>query len=158
MRRGCRASVTIEAPVEEVWELVSDVTRVGEWSGECRGCAWEEGSVDVVRGARFRGRNRRGGFRWTRLNEVTDVDPPRRLAWRTVPRFPYPDSVEWELSLIESDSGTTVTESFEVVKIPKVMEWGIGVAMPAHRDRSGDLGEDLLRLKKVVESARAQPR
>ena len=81
-----------------------------------------------------------------------------RLAWRTVPRFPYPDSVQWELSLVEADSGTTVTESFEVVKIPKVMEWGIGVAMPAHRDRSADLGEDLLRLKKVVESARAEPR
>jgi uncharacterized protein YndB with AHSA1/START domain len=158
MRRGCRASVTIEAPAEAVWEVVSDVTRVGEWSGECHGCAWEQGSLGAVRGARFRGRNRRGGFRWTRLNEVTDVDPPRRLKWRTVPRFPYPDSVQWELSLLETDSGTTVTESFEVVKIPKVMEWGIGVAMPAHRDRSADLGEDLLRLKKVVESARTEPR
>jgi uncharacterized protein YndB with AHSA1/START domain len=144
--------VTIEAPIADVWELVSDVTRVGEWSGECRGCVWEDGSDAAARGARFRGRNRRGGLRWSRLNEVTDVEPPRRLEWRTVPRFPYPDSVQWVLSLEEAAGGTTVTESFEVVKIPKVMEWGIGVVMPAHRDRSADLGEDLARLKQVVES------
>ena len=152
MRRSCRASATIDAPIDEVWELVSDVTRVGEWSGECRGCVWQGGADAPARGARFRGRNRRGGFRWTRLNEVTDVEPPRRLAWRTVPRFPYPDSVQWELSLAEEAGATVVTESFEVLKVPKAMEWGIGVFMPAHRDRSTDLGEDLMRLKEVVES------
>jgi uncharacterized protein YndB with AHSA1/START domain len=149
--------VTIDAPIEEVWEMVSDVTRVGEWSGECRGCVWEGRDDRAVRGARFRGSNRRGGFRWSRLNEVTDAEPPRRLAWRTVPRFPYADSVQWDLSLTETPEGTAVTESFEVVKIPKVMEWGIAVAMPAHRDRSADLAEDLGRLKKVMESARTGP-
>jgi uncharacterized protein YndB with AHSA1/START domain len=154
MQRSCRASVTIDAPVDEVWAVVSDVTRVGEWSGECRGCDWQDGAGAPVRGARFRGRNRRGGLRWTRLNEVTAAERPRRLAWRTVPRFPYPDSVEWELTLEARPSGTEVRESFDVVKLPKVMEWGIGIVMPAHRDRSADLGEDLTRLKELVESGR----
>ena len=153
MRRSCQASVTVDAHVEQVWELVSDITRVGEWSGECRGCAWEGGDGDApVRGARFRGHNRRGGFRWSRLNEVTDVEPPRRLVWRTLARFPYPDSVEWELSLAEIESGTEVTELFRVLKVPKAMEWLVEIFMPAHRDRSSDLAEDLGRMKEVVES------
>jgi hypothetical protein len=32
------------------------------------------------------------------------------------------------------------------------MEWGVGIAMPAHRDRSTDLVDDLGRLKELVES------
>jgi hypothetical protein len=32
------------------------------------------------------------------------------------------------------------------------MEWGVGIVMPAHRDRSIDLAEDLVRLKGIVES------
>ena len=152
MRRTCEASVTAEAPIEAVWELVADVTRVGEWSGECRGCTWVDGSGSAIKGARFRGRNRRGGMRWTRTNEVVDVEAPHRLVWRTVPGFPYPDSVEWELRLAEKDGGTLVTESFQVLKIPKLMEWMIGVAMPAHEDRTQDLAEDLGRLKHLVES------
>ncbi len=150
--------MTVDAPIEEVWSLVSDVTRVGEWSGECRGCAWEHGADTAVAGARFRGQNRRGGFRWTRLNEVTHAGPPHRLGWRTVPRFPYPDSVEWELYLTVTPTGTQVTESFCVVKVPLVMEWLIGIFMPAHRDRGSDLAEDLVRLKNVVESAGHTPR
>lgn len=35
VRRDCEARITIEAPVEDVWNVISDVTRVGEWSGEC---------------------------------------------------------------------------------------------------------------------------
>jgi hypothetical protein len=58
-----------------------------------------------------------------------------------------------ELELAETSSGTEVTESFEVLKIPKAMEWLIGIVMPAHRDRSSDLAEDLGRLKDVVESS-----
>ena len=30
-----QARITIEAPVEDVWNVISDVTRVGEWSWEC---------------------------------------------------------------------------------------------------------------------------
>jgi hypothetical protein len=74
------------------------------------------------------------------------------LVWRTVARFPYLDSVEWRVSLDEVGAGTRVSESFEVLKLPRLMEWFIWVAMPAHRDRTADLAEDLARLKVVVES------
>ncbi len=153
MRRECEASVTIDAAPEAVWSVVSDVTRVGEWSGECRGCVWAPGSNAPVTGARFRGRNRRSGFRWTRLNEVVRAEPPTEFVWRTVPSGPFPDSVEWRLGIAPDGSGSRVTESFRIVKLPRIMEWGIAIVMPSHADRSGDLSDDLGRLKKLVEAS-----
>jgi uncharacterized protein YndB with AHSA1/START domain len=154
VRRTCEASVVIGAPPGSVWRVVADVTRVGEWSGECLGCTWVGAASAPVAGAQFRGQNRRGGFRWTRLNEVVQAEAPHTLVWRTVARPPYPDSVEWRLTLAPVGGGTLVTESFEVLRIPKVMEWGIGLMMPAHRDRSADLADDLGRLQVLVESDR----
>jgi uncharacterized protein YndB with AHSA1/START domain len=152
MRRECEASVVIHAPPEAVWSVVSDVTRVGEWSGECRGCVWVGGSKIAATGARFRGRNRRGAMRWTRLNEIVRAEAPNELVWRTVPSGPYPDSVEWHLGITAKAQGCEVIESFRVVKIPKVMEWGLSIVMPAHRDRTQDLADDLNRLKNLVEA------
>ena len=102
-------------------------------------------------GAQFRGRNRRGSMRWTRLNEVTKAEPPHTLVWRTVPRFPYLDSVEWKLILAEEGSTTRITEEFEILRLSRAMEGVISVVMPAHRDRSADLAADLERLKSLVE-------
>ena len=151
MRRSCEASAVIDAPIDAVWKVVSDVTRVGEWSGECQGCAWVGGADSPVAGAQFRGRNRRGSMRWTRLNEVTKAEPPHTLVWRTVPRFPYLDSVEWKLILAEEGSTTRITEEFEILRLSRAMEGVISVVMPAHRDRSADLAADLERLKSLVE-------
>ena len=153
MRRKCEASLTVAAPPEAVWAVISDVRRVGEWSGECRGCVWVEGADAPVSGARFRGRNRRGGVRWTRLNEVVLAERPRRFVWRTVARAPYLDSTEWRMSLAPEGTGTRISESFEILKMSRLMERMLWVAMPAHRDRTADLLADLGRLKAVVESA-----
>jgi hypothetical protein len=154
MRRECEASVVINAPSEAVWSVVSDVTRVGEWSGECRGCDWVGSSGTAAPGAKFRGHNRRGGMRWTRLNEVVRAEAPNELVWRTVPSGLYPDSVEWRLGITPKDQACEVTESYRIVKLPKIMEWGISIFMPAHRDRSLDLADDLNRLKHLVESTK----
>lgn len=150
MRHTCQAEVVIERPPEAVWAVVVDVTRVGEWSGECRGCRWVEGASKPVAGARFRGRNRRGGLRWTRLNEVIVADPPRELVWRTVPSGPYPDSVEWRITLRAEGAATRVTESYRIVHVPKLMEWVISAFFPPHRDRTSDLQEDLGRLRALI--------
>lgn len=151
MRRSCEASVVIGAPIDAVWNVVSDVTRVGEWSCECQGCAWLGDADSPVPGARFQGRNRRGSMRWTRLNEVTRVEPPHALVWRTVARFPYLDSTEWQIRLAEDGSATRVTQSFEILRLSKALDGLFTLVMPAHRDRSADLAADLDRLRSLVE-------
>ena len=151
MRRNCEANAVIQAPIDAVWNVVSDVTRVGEWSGECEGCAWVGGADAAVAGARFRGRNHRGPLRWTRLNEVIRAEPPHTFVWRTIARFPFLDATEWQLSLAEEGSATRVTQTFQVLRLAKAIEGAIYFVMPPHRDRSADLAADLSRLKSLVE-------
>ncbi len=153
MQRECEAKITINAPPEDIWRVVSDITRVGEWSVECRGCEWTDGASQATPGARFRGRNRRGTMRWTRLNEVEVADAPHEFVWRTVSTPLYRDSTQWRLTLAPAPDVTEVTESFRILGLSRPMEWVLGIVMPAHRDRSADLAADLARLKKVVEGA-----
>ena len=51
-----RIVVTVDAGIDEVWDVVRDPTRVGEWSHECVGAAWIGDADRAVPGARFRGR------------------------------------------------------------------------------------------------------
>jgi uncharacterized protein YndB with AHSA1/START domain len=153
MRRSCEATITIRAPVEAVWDVVSDVTRVGEWSGECRRCVWIGDAVEPAPGAQFRGINRRGRTRWARRNEIDVVDPPHEMVWHTVFDPIHRDSTEWRVALRPTPDGTEMTESFRIIRLSRAMERFLGWVQPAHRDRSDDLAEDLARLKRVVEAS-----
>lgn len=151
--RSCEASVVVDAPIDAVWALVSDVTRTGEWSIECRGAEWLDGANGPVTGARFRGRNRRNGTRWSRICEVLDVDAPQRLAWRTLPTRLLPDSTRWEFELTPAGNGTTVTERMRVLQIPAVYDRLFAAMLPQHRDRTPDLAADLARIKAHLEAS-----
>jgi hypothetical protein len=85
IKRSGQVEVVVHAPVEAVWEVLSDVTRVGEWSHECRSAEWLGGARAAAPGVRFRGRNKTGRVRWSRVNEVVRVEGLREIAWRTQP-------------------------------------------------------------------------
>src|SRR5262249_53232942 len=85
LARAFPAEVIADAPVEAGARVVADVTRTGEWSHECLQVSWLGGGTAAAPGARFRGRNRAGWWRWSRTCEVLAVDPPRQIAWRTIP-------------------------------------------------------------------------
>jgi hemerythrin-like domain-containing protein len=142
-------SVTVEAGVGEVWDVVRDVTRVGEWSHECVGAEWVGGASAAVPGARFRGRNRAGVFRWGRVCEIVSADP-YELVWRTVPSARYPDSSEWRITLDAVDGGTRISQGFQVIRAPKVLGVLYALLIPGHRDRTAALVEDLRRLGAVA--------
>src|SRR5215207_1441816 len=72
-----RATVTIAAPAETVWDMVADVTRMGEWSPECYACRWIGKRRGPVAGARFAGFNKRGWVRWVTTNEVVEAERGR---------------------------------------------------------------------------------
>ena len=55
----------IAAPAEQVWAMVSDVTRMGEWSPEAEGATWLGDASGAAPGARFRGTNRHGTKTWS---------------------------------------------------------------------------------------------
>ena len=107
-------SIEIAAPPEVVYDLVSDVTRTGEWSPECRSCEWldEPGHL----GSRFKGHNRSGPARWTTTAKVVAADRPHRFGFATL--FKDGDATRWTYDLVPSGEGTTLTESFESVDAP----------------------------------------
>lgn len=152
LRKSCEASVVIDAPPEAVWALVSDVTRTGEWSVECRGAEWQDGASAAVKGARFRGRNRRNATRWSRVCEVLEVDAAKRLVWRTLPTRLLPDSTRWEFELRPTGAGTELTERMQVLHIPALYDWLFAAMLPQHRDRTADLEADLGRIKARLEA------
>ena len=144
-----RVSVTVEADIDEVWGVVREVTRVGEWSHECVGAEWLVGADAPVPGARFRGRNRAGVIRWRRVCEIVSAEP-YELLWVTVPTALYPDSSEWRITLTKADEGTTISQQFKVLRAQKVLAVLFALVIPAHRDRTTALVEDLTRLGAVA--------
>ena len=150
-----RVTVTVDADVDEVWKVVADVTRVGEWSHECVGAAWVGEPASAVPGARFRGRNRAGVFRWGRVCEILAAEP-YELVWRTVPTRLYPDSSEWRITLGQADSGTRISQHFRVLRAPKVLSVLYALMIPAHRDRTAALTDDLRRLGDVARRSRTR--
>jgi hemerythrin-like domain-containing protein len=141
-----RVTVIDDVDRDALWEIVRDPTRVGEWSHECNEASWLDGATSAVPGARFRGKNKQGVFRWGRVCEVVSVDD-HRIAWRTVPTLGYPDSTVWAIELRTADDGrTAVTQTFDAVRVPKVLDALYSTLIPAHRDRNDALAEDLRRL------------
>lgn len=108
-------TVHFAAPPAEVWELVSDVTRIGEFSPETFEARWLGGATGPQAGARFRGhvrRNGRGPVYWTTC-KVTASEPGREFAFAV--HGPGEVVVNtWRYQLTPSGDGTDVTESFEL--------------------------------------------
>ena len=147
-----QASVETEvvATPNQVWDVLTDVTRVGEWSHECHTARWLPGHDGARVGAQFVGRNRSGPLRWGRRCTITELDPERRLVYRTQGGVP-PDSTEWTFELEPTPSGgTRIRQSFRLISMPLPTELMIRVILPAHRDRRTDLTADLVRLGEVA--------
>jgi hypothetical protein len=103
-------SKDVAAPPEVVWEMVTDLPRMGEWSPESQGGHWRDGVEKPAVGARFTGSNRNGLFRWKTNATVVEMMP------RTV--FSFDVSVlgiavsNWRYEIEPTDSGCTVTETW----------------------------------------------
>jgi Polyketide cyclase / dehydrase and lipid transport len=145
-----RLEVIVRADIRDVWRVVSDVTRIGEWSPECRSARWLGGACVVAPGVRFRGRNRAGWLRWSRTAEMVAVEESRELVWRTVPTWRYPDSTQWRIKLAPTAQGTAITESFTVLRAPWLLDRLYARLIPSHQNRDARLADDLHRLGAVA--------
>jgi uncharacterized protein YndB with AHSA1/START domain len=111
-------SVTVHmaATPEKVWELVSDVTKIGLYSPETFEAEWLEGATGPAVGATFRGhvkRNGKGPTYWTTCT-VLECEPDRVFAFG-VGSADKPINV-WRYELEPKDDGTDVTESFQLAQ------------------------------------------
>jgi hypothetical protein len=93
-----------------LYDLISDVTRMGEWSPETTSCRWQRGFDGPVVGARYRGKNRRGLFRWTTSCTVLVADRGSHFAFGV--RYGPMPMARWDYRFEPHDEGCLVTESW----------------------------------------------
>jgi len=145
----------IDAAPADVYERIADVTETGDRSTECRSCTWLPGRDPGTVGARFRGRNRKGFIRWSRVCEVTVAEPGCAFAFRTVPSRWDPsraDSTTWSYTLVADGGGTRVTHAYEVIKPPlPPFKTIFGWLFPHHRDMRPHMTHTLQALRAQTE-------
>ena len=107
-------STDIAADPKVVYDLITDLPRMGEWSPENRGGKWRGGATGPAVGAKFKGRNKNGWRSWSTDVVVTEAQAPETFAFR-VSAIGMPASV-WRYEIAPTATGCRVTESFEDVR------------------------------------------
>jgi hypothetical protein len=105
------AHIDIEAGPDEVYAILTDLSRISELSPECYKAEWEGDSAEPVVGATFRGYNRNGDREWDAGCVVVAAEPGKEWAFEV----PANDgrSTTWRYAIEPTESGCRVTESFD---------------------------------------------
>ena len=149
---GAEVSLHIAAPPEKVWDLVSDVTRIGEFSPETFEAKWTRGSTGPEVGASFKGHVKRNGVGptyWAPCH-VTKCVPNEVFEFAV-----GTDEVtfnNWGYRLQAENGGTRVTEYFQLQPaLPMRLYWTV---LGRLRSRTNERGmrTTLERMKTVLEA------
>jgi hypothetical protein len=148
-------SVTVHmaATPEAVWDLVSDVTKIGRYSPETFEAEWLDGATGPALGARFRGhvkRNQKGPIYWTTCI-VTACEPGREFAFGVGPSAEKALNV-WSYRIEPAADGVDVTESFALKRTaPLRLYWALLGWARGRTNRNG-MRTTLERIRAEVES------
>jgi uncharacterized protein YndB with AHSA1/START domain len=108
-------SVVIDATPEALYDMLADVTRMGEWSDACTGATWDEGAgPTAVDGVWFTGHNKAGEHSYDTHCQITAAERPTAVAW--MQRGKDEGFTEWRYEFEPAEGGTKVTESWIVVR------------------------------------------
>jgi uncharacterized protein YndB with AHSA1/START domain len=100
--RELRAETTVAAPPDRVWELLTDLSRMPDWSPELlRMVPLKRGGLRV--GQWYLGLNRRKAVVWPTRSVVAVLEPGRSLAWDT-----KSSGARWVWELEPDGEGTRV--------------------------------------------------
>ncbi|GAC1385961.1 MAG: SRPBCC family protein [Acidimicrobiales bacterium] len=148
-------TVTMSAPPDVVWGLVSDITNTGKFSPETFEAEWLDGATGPAVGVRFRGhvrRNGRGPVYWTTCTIVA-CDPGREFGFTVGAGRQVGNT--WRYRFEPNGEGTDVTESFELADNPLTrLYWKVAGTARGRTNVNG-MRATLERIKAVAESASA---
>lgn len=126
------SETTIDASIEDVWSLISDINLPGRFSDEFQRAEWVSDEPAV--GASFRGTNRREGFgEWTVDCTLTAYDMPQTFEW-TVGELSNKVS-RWRFDASTDGEGTTLRFGAEMGPGPS----GLTPAIERMPDREDDI-------------------
>jgi uncharacterized protein YndB with AHSA1/START domain len=150
------ATVHIAAPPDRIWELLSDVTKIGRYSPETFEAEWLEGATGPAVGAKFRGHVKRNGIGptyWTTCT-VRECVPGRAFTFGVGPSE-KPLSI-WGYHLEPNGDGTDVTESFDLTPTALLRFYWAVLGWARGRTNRNDMRTTLERVKAEVEKAEVE--
>jgi len=136
-------SITIGRQPEDVYAIVSDVTRIGDLSPVCRSGSWDDPDAAGKEGAWFTGHNAIGEFTWDTHCQVVVAEPGREFTFINHGLSGDAELVRWGYVFEPEGDGTIATESWQV--------------LPAYPDfvRAGDPNLDVTaRIEGMAQMAR----
>ncbi|MFZ2175578.1 MAG: SRPBCC family protein [Rhodococcus sp. (in: high G+C Gram-positive bacteria)] len=149
MAKTLEATIDIAATPQDVWAVVSDLKRMGEWSPQCRKMRVLGGVVE--KGAKTVNLNRKGLLVWPTTSKVVRFEPNRSLAFRIAE-----NRTIWSYDLEPTESGTKVTERREApTGTSKVSQFLVKTVLGGNDDFEVELVEGmnatLARIKAAAE-------
>jgi uncharacterized protein YndB with AHSA1/START domain len=103
-------TITIDRPAEEIYDLVADVSKMGQWSPVCTG-----GEYDTDDPTWFTGHNAIGDFNWSTRCEVVAAERGRAFAFINHGTDGKSKLVRWGFQLEPAGGSTRVTQTWEVL-------------------------------------------
>jgi hypothetical protein len=142
----------IAADPAVVYDLISDITRMGEWSPETTSCQWIDAGPAAV-GKRFRGSNKHGWHTWSTTCTVTAAERGAAFAFdvQFLGRVPV---AHWAYELSAVDGGCLASETWSDRRpgwLVKVSPVATGVRDRVEHNRAS-MRESLRRLRVAAES------
>ncbi|ASU76995.1 hypothetical protein CDG81_00085 [Actinopolyspora erythraea] len=105
------AAVHVHADPHTVYDTVSDITRMGEWSPENTGGEWLTGTPGQP-GSRFLGHNRGERNDWTTECEVVEAEHPRLFSWKVHSSVDAADTSVWSFEITPDENGCLLTQRY----------------------------------------------
>lgn len=98
---------TIPASPDALYDIVTDVSRIGEMSPECRSAEWVGKHAGPQVGARFKGNNELGKSKWSTKPTVTAAERGQVFEFKVPMGF----GPTWRYEFHQVEGGTRVVES-----------------------------------------------
>ena len=112
--------VFIDASPERVYDVISDVRRMGEWSPDVQEVYFVEGYQETAEGAKFEGKDNEGLLGRKSYCKVHTARRGEELAWEVLDgEFPL---TRWRYQLHTDGEGTRVQATAELVRVPTSMK------------------------------------
>jgi uncharacterized protein YndB with AHSA1/START domain len=128
------ASTHIKATPEQVWKVVSDLKRMGEWSPQCRKVV-VRGGGPVTLGTKTVNVNKRGLLVWPTTAKVVRFEPNKEIAYKI-----NENKSVWSFTITPTEDGVELTERREAPNgTTKVSSMLINLAMGGEKSFDAEL-------------------
>ncbi len=144
-------SLLMDAPIDEVWALVSDVTRIGEFSPETFEAKWTRGSTGPEVGASFAGHVKRNGVGPTYWSPCQVTKCVENELFEFAVGTDAVTVNNWGYRLEPQGGGTLVTEYFRLEPNLAMRVYWLTFGLLRGRTNLRGMRTTLERMKEVVE-------